>query len=97
MAKESTQATEGNTASEDRGAKAVSKEASIEVQDIHLVREGEEGEGDAVVYVKMKGKWYEAIRERIGGNFSHFISAYGLASLDKPTDWSVEEQPNENK
>jgi len=64
------------------------KEASIEVQDIWLAREGKEGEGDVIVYVKMRGKWHEALREKIGANFSHIISAHGLASLEasKPVD-----------
>jgi hypothetical protein len=48
----------------------------IAIQDIWLIREGD----DVVVYVQREGQWYEAIREQASANFSHCITANGLAS-----------------
>lgn len=64
-----------------QGETAPPKGLTVAVQDIWLMREG--GENDlahTVVYVKMEGVWYEAIRELADSNFSHCISAYGLTS-----------------
>lgn len=53
-----------------------------EIQDIWVTKENEEGdEADIVVYVKLSGVWYEAIRERMDVNVSHYSSGQDLLLL----------------
>ena len=54
----------------------------VEVEDIWLMHEKRDNFDYAVVYVKMRGIWYEAIREHIEGPFSHCISHHGLKALN---------------
>ena len=56
----------------------MAKGPAVPVQGIWLRREGE----DAVVLVEYPdGRQIEAIRERLDGQFSHFIHDWGLAKL----------------
>lgn len=51
----------------------------VEIQDICFMKENAEGdEADIVVYVKLSGVWYEAIRERIDVNWRHYSSEQDL-------------------
>jgi hypothetical protein len=52
------------------------KERNVpEMQDLWIRKENAEGdEADMVVYVKVSGVWYEAIRERMDVTLSHYSS-----------------------
>jgi hypothetical protein len=46
----------------------------VPVEAIHLYREGD----DAVVAVRVAGRWTTVIVERLDGSFSHIIEASGM-------------------
>lgn len=59
------------------------KGPAVPVQGIWLCREGDY----AVVLVEYPdGRQFEAIREHVDGQFSHFIHDHGLAALPERTD-----------
>ena len=63
------------------------------VENVWLMRQGD----DVVVLIEHGGRWYEAIREPANGNFSHNISAHGIASLYPPVQWLAEAAPQEGE